>query len=403
MSDYKSDVTTRNRRWLPSEPNRHPLSPTIPVAKLRLYRELAAGASRSLTDLPHSYHSNSSSHRTINRPPSVLSSSSIPTPAPMDRVTLSYPGTPTKSNGYAHQQHYLQQHLSGSATGVGYGRPSSINLHHPSNQYSPDPYVQGTWSLGSHRQSAYQDRYYPSGTNYPSSYNPNLATGSYQNQRDLLTISPSAYARRNVSIPIHSSSASATSAALAARSSGLPGSGGYYRQHHHSDHDLRYINPNSSYPSVPGYGSGSYVQNPTIHRSSGYHPTQATSNSSHYYQQYPHHSRSRHYRSESDLDALSNLYPYPTDPVRTQSGVHSSTHGYHSGTMGPSTHQAYPSSSYYGQHHDPYQQSLEHSRYAQSNPYTIYPGYGQSTGTINATSSTASATNRYNRSLDRYY
>lgn len=423
MSDYGSDVVTRNRRWLPSEPNRHPMSPTIPVAKLRLYRELANSGltTKSLSDLPHSsshqfYSSSlSTNSRAINRPHSVLSCSSVPTPAPMDRVTLSYPGTPTKSNGYLQQQHHLHQHLSGSATGIGYGRPSSINLHHPStNQYSPDPYVQGqTWSLGSHRQSAYQDRYYPAGTNYPTSYNPHLAaTGSYQ--RDLITTSPSAYARRNnVAIPVHSSSsaAAAAAAALATRSSTLPGSAGYYRQHHHSDHDLRYIRDplaaGSSYASVPGYGSTGYVQSPAVHRSSGYHPsaTAATAtNSSYYYQQYPHHhSRSRHYRSESDLDTLSNLYQtYPTG-----SGAHS----YHqqSASMGPSVHpqhqhqQAYPtSSSYYGQHqhqHDPYQQSLEHSRYAQSNPYTIYPGYGQSAGTINS----STVTNRYNRSADRYY
>ncbi|XP_053209182.1 uncharacterized protein LOC128393082 isoform X1 [Panonychus citri] len=471
MSDYGSNYVTseRNRRWLPSKPwNRQPLSPTIPVAKLRLYKDLALRVlSKSLTELPSQYYyrhlalsNNSSSALSSSsrapssisayRPSSVVSYSSS---APMDQVTLSYPGTPTKSYGYIQQQ----QHLATLASS--YGRPSSVNLHtHPSSRYSPDPYLQytigsgsGTWSLGSHRQSSsHSDRHYP--------------------------ISPSTIARRNVTLPVtHNSSSSLTN-----RSSALPGITVSHRspepygattttsntgesslreqiknglkyfaderkrlrqyqqqqqQHYndnlyHSDHDLRYIQTNLSSPynlnSGGVYGQGSMLT-PSV-------PTQSILRSQGMIAgAYP---RTRQHRSESDLDALFNLYSHVPDPVIERrplpgvsrvggipytdtslqiasnpylqrnasfpsiplpgSMVYNNTYGSpYSGQIESHVHQ--PQASYYNQHHlhPSYQQqhlqSIEQQRYAQSNPYTIHPGYGSATH------------NRYSRSLDRYY
>ncbi|XP_053209183.1 uncharacterized protein LOC128393082 isoform X2 [Panonychus citri] len=358
MSDYGSNYVTseRNRRWLPSKPwNRQPLSPTIPVAKLRLYKDLALRVlSKSLTELPSQYYyrhlalsNNSSSALSSSsrapssisayRPSSVVSYSSS---APMDQVTLSYPGTPTKSYGYIQQQ----QHLATLASS--YGRPSSVNLHtHPSSRYSPDPYLQytigsgsGTWSLGSHRQSSsHSDRHYP--------------------------ISPSTIARRNVTLPVtHNSSSSLTN-----RSSALPGI-------------------TVSHRSPEPYGATTTTSNtdPVIER----RPLPGVSRVG----GIPY--------TDTSLQIASNPYlqrnaSFPSIPL-PGSMVYNNTYGSpYSGQIESHVHQ--PQASYYNQHHlhPSYQQqhlqSIEQQRYAQSNPYTIHPGYGSATH------------NRYSRSLDRYY
>ncbi|XP_074594677.1 uncharacterized protein LOC141850045 [Brevipalpus obovatus] len=155
------------RRFLPHEPlNKHPTSPTIPVAKLRLY----TGRNRDLR---------STSKRSQSTSPILL-------PKIFDRMALSCPGTPIRSNGYSSPGIDRPTSLYHNRSGVPkMSTTSNLMALSPPSLPSLPTYFASSSATGHrhrHHSTGHYDRY---GTQYnmpSSSYNRyNPTTNQYTN------------------------------------------------------------------------------------------------------------------------------------------------------------------------------------------------------------------------------
>lgn len=322
----------RARRYLPSEPlNKHPTSPTLPVAKLRLLTDLFGNR-----DL-----------RKSTRPQSV---SPTPWRTNSDRPAMSLPGTPIRSNGYyspsldrpVNLYRGSVPKMSTTSNLLALSPPSLPSLpsyfsHH--DRYGSSGYLTGhntaayPSSSSSHRNNQY---------NNPNYYSNNSVNQSYYNQHPEYA-SQSDYGQHHKYPPTHSYSTdpafrrSNYSSGYHHHKSGLPEQ--YLRSRsyvianqnsslrdaiknelkHYADDRKR--NTNSDLvPLDPLFSSTPTASSSYINRYPNYrhrYPTSSSLYRSHHphgYDMAIHGHAPHHHRSESDLNALLDLHSDPPDP-----------------------------------------------------------------------------------------
>lgn len=328
----------RARRYLPSEPlNKHPTSPTLPVAKLRLFTDLYGN--RDLRKLGN------------NR-----SQSNSPTPwqGNTDRMAMSLPGTPIRTNGY-HSP--LLDRPTNLYRGSAPKMPTTSNLlalsppslpSIPSYFSHHDRYGSSGY-LGGHNTAGYSSNHHRYNQYNPSYYSTNSVNQSYYNHHsshpDWASYSNADYGHHQKYLPGHSYSTDSPSRHRSGyhhHRSGLPEQ--YLRSRsyvianqnnslrdaikselkHYADDRKRYTNADlmvSDQPFIPGSSSYSNRYNYNKQRYLG------TSNSLYRNHILPHntydtaaamsihgHHLPHHHRSESDLNALLDLHSDPPDP-----------------------------------------------------------------------------------------